>query len=166
MQITSTLRVIKQAIREQPGDRLPLAILADYLAERGYERGAAKLRSLDPIRVVCPDYQAVLTQLASQNGRRRVRILSKAKVRSTILEAARVGWSCAGGDTVANCYGWRAVRTVCVAGRRANGTVRCGVGVGNAQQGSSPITPVIPGVRLGRGSNATVLIGAWANSSR
>jgi len=102
-----------------------------------------------------------IDRLEMANGRRRTRVLTIEDVLYTVARAYKDGWAVTASNCVANSYNYSACRTVCVAGKRRDNKIRVGIRVGNAKKGSSPITPIVPGVR--RGSNEEIKIMEWAN---
>lgn len=119
-------------------------LYADWLEEQGRSAEAANWRAHPhwPIREA--DYERLRSDLAAANGRRRERTLDMSDCVYAAWSAIRLidGWYACGGATVANAYNYPAVRTVCVAAVRTDGSVRIGVARANAQKGSSLTTPV------------------------
>lgn len=147
-----------------PFDADSRLVYADWLEEQGQLANAEYERKFARALQVC-DLKAAFDSLAKANGKRRTRILSESDVVDCILSAAQEdgnGYSWDAGTTVANAYRYPAIRTVCVAARRSDGSVKVGIATGNAQKGSSPISPVVPGAR--RDSTLPDTLSRWANS--
>jgi len=159
-----------QEIKSDPSNPGHYLILADYLEERGRGKAAAALRRMvaDPTRLllmlVQPRCRNVADQLSRANGSRRVGTIYMDDVIHAIKKASEKGYCWTAGAVVANAYGYPAVRTCCVAARASDGTIRVGIAQGNAQKGSSPITPVC-GAGIRRGSHHLAdNLRAWADA--
>jgi hypothetical protein len=81
---------------------------------------------------------AIMTALDAANGKRRVRTLGWGDVSEAIREAFAGTYAFRAAETVANVYGYPAVRTACYAARRSDGAVALALGITSATKGSCP----------------------------
>lgn len=87
---------------------------------------------------------ALRTELASVNGRRSTRILCDEDVLQAVAEAQRTRQGHRTGGTVANSYGYQAVRTVCFTARRTDGGVTVAIGLADAKKTTAGIPTCVP----------------------
>jgi hypothetical protein len=82
---------------------------------------------------------AITAALDAANGKRRMRTLDWGEVSEAIREAlAEKTYAFRAAETVANVYGYPAVRTACYAARRSDGAVALALGITSATKGSCP----------------------------
>jgi hypothetical protein len=81
---------------------------------------------------------AIFEALDAANGKRRARTLVWWEVCGVIREALTDAYAFRAAETVANAYGYPAVRTACYAARRSDGAVALALGTTSATKGSCP----------------------------
>jgi hypothetical protein len=81
---------------------------------------------------------AIFEALDAANGKRRMRTLAWGDVCEAIREALDDAYAFRAAETVANVYGYPAVRTACYAARRSDFAVALAIGTTSATKGSCP----------------------------
>lgn len=131
------------------------AALCDELQANGMLPAEAEATAL------AGDLLPLREALAKANGRRTTRRIHFDDVIAAIREAAVKGIAVASGERVANAYGYPAIRTLAVAVRRTDGTVRVAIGTADAKKGASDFG------WLGlRANSKPWQFTAWADSAR
>jgi len=131
------------------------AALCDELQAKGMPEAEAEATAL------AGDLAPLREALAKANGRRSARTIHFDDVIACIRRAATEGVAVASGGRVANAYKYPAIRTICVAVRRTDGTVRVVVGTADAKKGAGNF-----GMLGLRSNSKPEQFTAWADAGR